>query len=122
MSKKIVIIDDDKVTLTILTMTLLRQKYQIFSALDGAEGWDLIMKEKPDIVISDMLLPKIDGISLCQKIKANSDLKGIKVILMSAIKNLALQMEAKGSGADEFIEKPIDMNGLLNLLNKFKTD
>lgn len=121
MNKKIVIIDDDKVTLTILTMTLLRQKFEVFSALDGEKGLNLVEKERPSIVISDMLLPRIDGISLCQKIKENPELRHIKVILMSAIRNLALQFEAKHSGADEFIEKPIDMNSLLKLLNKYQS-
>jgi len=122
MKTKILIIDDDRVTLTMLEMILSRHGYQVLSAKDGAEGLDLITKEKPDAVISDMLIPKIHGLELCTKIRQDPQLKDIKVILMTAVyKGAAFQFEAKDSGADHFIEKPIDTNELLDKLDKLLT-
>jgi CheY-like chemotaxis protein len=113
MKSKILIIDDDRVTLTMLEMILSRHGYQVLSAKDGAEGLDLATKEKPDAVISDMLIPKI---------RQDPQLKDIKVILMTAVyKGAAFQFEAKDSGADYFIEKPIDTNELLDKLDKLLT-
>jgi CheY-like chemotaxis protein len=122
MKGKILIVDDDRVTLTMLEMILSRHGYQILSAKDGEEGWDLASKEKPDAVISDMLIPKIHGLDLCAKIKQDPQLKDIKVILMTAVyKGAAFQFDARDSGADHFIEKPIDTNALLVELEKLLT-
>jgi len=122
MKSKILVIDDDRVTLTMLEMILSRHGYQVLSAKDGAEGLELAAKEKPDAVISDMLIPKIHGLELCTKIKQDPQLKDIKVILMTAVyKGTSFQFEAKDSGADHFIEKPIDTNELLDKLDKLLT-
>lgn len=120
MSKKIVVIDDDRITLTMLEMVFSRHGFQVFSAQDGAEGYELAQKEKPDILISDMLLPKIHGTELCKKIKETPELKQTKVILMTAVyKGPSFRFEARDCGADDFIEKPIDMKDLLSRIDKF---
>lgn len=122
MKSKILVIDDDRVTLTMLEMILSRHGYQVLSAKDGAEGFELAAKEKPGVVISDMLIPKIHGLDLCTKIKQDPQLKDIKIILMTAVyKGAAFQFEAKDSGADHFIQKPIDTNELLDKLDKLLT-
>ena len=122
MKGKILIVDDDRVTLTMLEMILSRHGYQVLSAKDGEEGWQLASQERPDAVVSDMLIPKIHGLDLCEKIKKDPQLKEIKVILMTAVyKGAAFQFEARDSGADHFIEKPIDTNALLDELKKLLT-
>jgi CheY-like chemotaxis protein len=123
MNGKILIIDDDRVTLTMLEMILSRHGYQVLSARDGAQGLELASKEKPDAVISDMLIPKIHGLDLCTKIKQDPELEDIKIILMTAVyKGAAFQFEAKDSGADYFIQKPVDTKGLLEKLEKLLTN
>jgi len=123
MKGKILIIDDDKVTLTMLEMILSRHGYRTLSTMDGAEGLEIAIKEKPDAVISDMLIPKLHGLELCAKIKQDPQLKEIKVILMTAVyKGAAFQLESKESGADHFIEKPIDTNRLLAKLEELLTE
>jgi len=119
MAGKVLIIDDDRVTLTMLEMILSRHGYLTLSAKDGAEGLEIAIKEKPDAVISDMLIPKIHGLDLCAKIKQDPQLREIKVILMTDVyKGAAFHFEAKKSGADHFIEKPIDTNELLDKLDQ----
>jgi CheY-like chemotaxis protein len=123
MKGKILVVDDDNVTLTMLKMILSRHGYQALSAKDGKEGLDLASKEKPDVVISDMLLPRIHGLDLCKKIKQDPQLKKIKVFLMTAVyKGATFQLEAKSCGADHFIEKPIDTNELLSKLDESLTN
>ncbi len=117
MKRKILIIDDDRVTLTMLEMILSRHKYQVLSAQDGSQGLELIKEERPDAVISDMLIPKTHGLELCKMIKQDPDLAQTKVILMTAVyKGTTFKFEAKECGADFFIEKPINTNELLALL------
>jgi DNA-binding response OmpR family regulator len=114
--KKIIVIDDDKTTITMLTMILTKENYLVMSALDGEEGLEMIKSELPDLVVSDVLIPKIDGIDICEKIKKDPYLSHIKVILMTAIKNVMIQKEARTCGADGFIEKPTDSRQLLTMI------
>ena len=106
-----------------LEMILSRHGYQVQSAQDGETGLALAAKDKPDVVISDMLLPKIHGLDLCTKIKQDPQLKDIKVILMTSVyKGAAFQFEAKDSGADHFTEKPINTKALLEKLEQWLTN
>lgn len=119
MNKKIVVIDDDRVTLELLKRLLSQNEFQVFGAQDGKSGYELIQSEKPDLVISDLLLPKIHGLDLCQKIKEDPSLKKTKVILITATyKTAAFKHEIKESGAEEFIEKPIDTIELMKKIYK----
>lgn len=119
MKGKILIIDDDRGTLTMLEMILSRHGYQILCAEDGVAGLELVGKKKPDAVICDMLIPKMPGLELCKTIKQNPQLKEIKLILMTGVyKGAAFQSEAKKSGADHYMEKPIDTNELLDRLDE----
>lgn len=115
MSVKIVIVDDDRSTLALLERALIMRGFWVYSAKDGEEGFDLINKEHPDLVISDMLMPKIHGVELCKKIRATPELKHIKFIMMTGVYKGRFGLEeAFDSGADYFITKPIDMDNLLN--------
>ncbi len=116
---KIVIIDDDRITLAVIEKALILDGFWIYSAKDGEEGLELVKREKPDILISDMLIPKIHGIDLCKKVKESQELKHTRVILMSAVyKNITYKDLIMESGADDFMEKPVDLNTLKDKINK----
>lgn len=118
MAKKIVVIDDDKVTRKLLTEILSRNGYETFGAHDGQEGIALVKWEQPDLVLTDLLIPIIDGIGVCQQVKTDADLAGTRVIVMSALKNPVLVREAKAAGADDFIDKPIKTEFLLEVVGR----
>jgi DNA-binding response OmpR family regulator len=118
MSKKVVIVEDDPVTLSLLKKAISEPGIEVLTAQDGATGLALIQGMKPDLVISDMLISKIHGIELCKKIKEDVTLKDIPVILMSAVyKDYRFKYDIESSGADFFIEKPIDMKNLLSIIH-----
>ena len=120
---KIVIIDDDRITLAVIEKALILDGFWIYSAKDGEEGLELVKREKPDILISDMLIPKIHGIDLCKKVKESQELKHTRVILMSAVyKNITYKDLIRESGADDFMEKPVDLNTLKDKINKLLKD
>ncbi len=116
MARKIVVIDDDKVTRKLLTELLNRNGYEAYGAHDGMEGVALVKWEQPELVLTDLLIPLLDGIGVCQQVKSDPELSGIKVIVMSALKNPLLVREARDAGADDFIDKPIRTNTLLELI------
>lgn len=109
MNKKIVVIDDDPVTREILNKILSKDDFKVFLAKDGKSGYEVVLEEQPDLVLLDLLLPKIHGLDLCRIIKQEPNLKKTKVILMtSAYKSPAFRQDINVSGADDFIEKPLD--------------
>jgi len=114
MSIKIVVVDDDRATLALLERNLIMRGFWVYSAKDGEEGFDLINKEHPDLVISDMLMPKIHGVELCKTIRATPELEKTKIIMMTGVYKGRFGLEeAFDSGADYFITKPINMDNLL---------
>lgn len=119
MSYKIVIIEDEKVTLRLLEHTLKQAGFEVFTACDGSSGLKIVRDHIPAIVISDILLPIVDGLELTKKIKEDPKLARIKIILMSAVyKSQAYRTYIHESGADYFIEKPLDMKELLDYLKE----
>jgi len=120
---KIAIVDDDRVTLAVIEKALILAGFWVYSAKDGEEGLELVKREKPDILISDILMPKIHGVDLCKKVKESQKLKHTRVILMSGVyKKITYKDLIRESGADDFMEKPVDLNDLKDRINKLLKD
>ncbi len=109
--KKLLIVDDNLDILDYIEINL-SSEYNIYKATNGSMGLDVALEIKPDIIVSDIMMPIMDGIDMCKKIKSNSDLKQIPVILLTA-KSLDVQkVEGIESGANMYITKPFDVNYL----------
>lgn len=120
MAKKIAIIDDDHIIQESLQELLSDAGYAVSLAADGASGYDLIAREKPDLVVADILLPRLHGIALCEKIRANEEFKGMAIILMTGVyKDVNLRMYVHKGLADDFIEKPFREKDLLIKIEHF---
>jgi two-component system, OmpR family, alkaline phosphatase synthesis response regulator PhoP len=120
MGKKILIIDDDRVIQDSLQELFTEAGYAVLLAADGVSGFDLVTREKPDMVISDILLPRMHGIALCEKIRASDDLQQIPIILMTGVyKDVNLRMYVHKGLADDFIEKPFRETELLAKIEHF---
>ncbi len=116
---KILLVDDDQVTLRFLEHFLIDNNFFILTAQDGQSALKLALKDKPTPVVSDLVLPKIDGAELCKWIKHNPELKKTKVILMSATyMGSVLRSVAGDCGADAFVAKPIRSTELLEKIYK----
>jgi len=104
--KKILIVDDEKDLVEIIRLGLEPLGYQVFEAYDGQEGLEKARQIKPDLLILDLMLPKLDGYQVCRMLKFDVNYKEIPVILLTARaaeKDIAMGQEA---GADAFITKP----------------
>jgi two-component system nitrogen regulation response regulator NtrX len=108
---KILIIDDEKSIRKTLREILEYEKYQVDDAADGIEGLSLIEKEKYDIVLCDIKMPKMDGIEVLDKIMEMSG--DTSVVMISGHGNIETAVEAVKKGAFDFIAKPLDLNRLL---------
>lgn len=111
-SKKAVVVDDDEKVITLIEKTLIRNGFQVFSALEGQKALELVRREKPQVLITDILQPGLDGSQLCSTVNNDPELEDIKVIIITGVyteANFKLQMDCR---YDAFIEKPVDMNKL----------
>lgn len=84
--------------------------YRIFEAKNGQEGWDLAIKIIPDIIISDILMPDVDGYELCKRIKKDERTSHIPVLLLTALHSKEHEIEGLSCGADDYITKPFDIS------------
>ncbi|HRG54219.1 MAG TPA: response regulator, partial [Bacteroidia bacterium] len=108
---KILIIDDEKSIRKTLREILEYEKYQVDEATEGMEGLALIQKEKYDVVLCDIKMPKMDGIELLDRIILLSS--DIPVVMISGHGTIETAVEAVKKGAFDFIAKPLDLNRLL---------
>jgi DNA-binding NtrC family response regulator len=108
---KILIIDDEKSIRKTLREILEYEKYQVDEAADGVEGLNMVQKEKYDIVLCDIKMPKMDGIEVLEKIMQLA--ADMPVVMVSGHGNIETAVEAVKKGAFDFIAKPLDLNRLL---------
>lgn len=108
MAKKILIVEDEDLIAKVLAIRLEGLGYKVATAFDGEEGLAAVKKEKPDLVILDIGLPKIDGNTLCELIKTGADTKHIRVIMLTGKRLMGDMETAFSNGADFYINKPYD--------------
>ncbi|MFC3417358.1 hybrid sensor histidine kinase/response regulator transcription factor [Algoriphagus hitonicola] len=103
-----ILIADDHEDIRKYLRGLLEEEYEILEAEDGLAAWELINQEIPDVIISDVMMPRMDGIKLCQQVKSQITTSHIPVILLTARTSLSYEMEGLKTGAEDYITKPFN--------------
>lgn len=103
----ILLVEDNSEVRDYLT-ELLSEEYNTLEAIDGVEGYDKVIEHKPHLVISDVMMPRMDGFELCQKIKSNDTIAHIPVLLLTAKGTTQDQLFGTRKGADIYLTKPFD--------------
>ena len=111
--KKILIVDDEKEMVEMEAMRLEASGYQVLTAFDGESGIQMAQKEKPDIILLDIMLPKLDGYLVCAKLKRDSHCVDIPIILLTAVDHNYDPDLGRKVGADFYIMKPFEPKTLL---------
>lgn len=118
--RKILIVEDNKPLLDML-VEIFKPFYNIITAMNGIEGLDKAQSSLPDIVVSDVIMPKMSGVELCRAIKEDANICHIPVVLLTARNSVEQTIEGLTTGADDYITKPFNINILLarcnNLVN-----
>ncbi|NBC82459.1 MAG: response regulator [Bacteroidetes bacterium] len=109
---KLLVIDDNRDIVNYLRHEL-SDKYETLSAYDGEAGFQLATEKQPDLIISDVMMPRVDGIEFCKQIKHQTDTSHIPVILLTAKVAEEHQIEGYHFGADAYVTKPFNMKILL---------
>ncbi len=118
-AKKILVVEDDLVTQRILAARLEINGYKVITASDGEEGLKKARNEKPDLVMLDLMLPKMTGYEVCRMLKFDDKYKKIPIIVLSALDRQDEREKAVKAGADAVFVKPFDLELLLVKIREF---
>ena len=111
---KILLIDDDKALTTMLKLELEEKKFEVEIAYDGESGKKIALKKKFDLIILDVMLPRINGYELCKNLRYEID---TPVLIITSLNMLEDRLTGVNSGADDFLVKPFSISNLLSRIN-----
>ena len=115
MSKQtILVVDDEQDLLDLIEYNLKKEGYNVLKAENGVQGLEMAKEHNPNLVLLDIMMPKMDGIQVCEKMRSNPDLKSIPVIFLTARSDEKTEVEGLDTGADDFVTKPISTTKLLS--------
>ena len=120
--KRILVVDDEIYIVHILEFTLTMEGYEVLTAADGEEALRRLEQDRPDLVVLDVMMPKVDGYEVLRRIRADEDFRQMPVILLSAKGRPMDRETGLEIGADDYIVKPFSPRRLLekiqNLLER----
>jgi len=114
---KILVVDDEIYIVHILDFSLGIEGYEVMTALDGEQALAKVSQDKPDLIVLDIMMPKLDGYETCKALKSNPGTKDIPVILLSAKGRNVDQKVGFEVGADDYITKPFSPRKLVERIN-----
>jgi len=115
---RVLLVDDEPEIRLLTTIIVKRAGHEVIEAHDGEEAMKILEKERPDIILLDVMMPGASGWDICENIKANEELKDIPVVMftiMSGEKNIEKSFK---SGADAQVNKPFDIDNLLDTMER----
>ncbi|MEM8897097.1 MAG: response regulator transcription factor [Bacteroidota bacterium] len=112
--KKILIVDDEEDILDLLEYNLEQEGYQVARALDGEKAIELAVREKPDMILLDIMMPKLDGIETCRRIRSLPEMDKIYIVFLTARSEEYSELAGFEAGADDYISKPIKPRVLIS--------
>jgi twitching motility two-component system response regulator PilH len=118
MGKLVLVIEDDPDQRRLLERMLVASGWRVATAPDGESGLDAARTHRPDAIVLDVMMPRLNGFQACRQLKADSALTGIPVVMCTSKDQPADQYWATEVGADGFLAKPVDINRLVQMLER----
>ena len=122
MPKKILLVDDEPTIVKVLTSRLKANGYDVITAADGQEALNIFRTETPDLVILDVMLPKVDGYRVCRLLKFDEKFKHVPILMLTARVQESDEQTGKAVGADAYLPKPFDAQTLLAKIKELIRD
>ena len=117
--KKILVVEDEETLLELESILLTVKGYEVEGVMDGQTALEAVAVMKPDLVLLDIMLPKIDGFEVCRRVKANEGTQHIPVIMLTGKKDKEAFAMGEEAGADWFLTKPFKSAMLIESINRF---
>ncbi len=115
--QKILIVDDEPDILELIEYNLKKEGYQVFTAANGLEAISQAKKHHPDLIVLDIMMPKLDGIEACRQLRAMSEFKSTFMVFLTARSEEYSEISGFNVGADDYIAKPIKPRALISRIN-----
>lgn len=112
--KTILVVDDEQDLLDLIEYNLKKEDFKVLMAEDGKEGIEMARKHRPDLILLDIMMPKMDGLEAVEQIRNDRDLKRIPVIFLTARGDEKTEVEGLNRGGDDYITKPISTTKLMS--------
>ena len=109
----VLVVDDDPVIVKLLQVNFEMEGYAVITASDGLEGLEMARQERPDAIVLDVMMPKMDGLEVARTLKADESTRSIPILLLSAKAQQADVQAGVATGADDYLTKPFDPLDLL---------
>jgi len=113
-NQTILVVDDEQDLLDLIEYNLKKENFNVLRAENGKEGIREAREHKPDLVLLDIMMPNMGGLEVCEKMRADEELKHIPIIFLTARSDEKTEIEGLDKGADDFITKPISTTKLLS--------
>lgn len=117
--KKILVVDDEPFIVETLRFALEHAGYSCLLAYDGEDGIRMAREENPDLILLDIMLPKLNGFQICRLLKFDERYRHIPIIMLSARAQARDRLIGKEIGADEYVTKPFDLPALLQVIARY---
>ena len=104
----VLVVDDNKITTKLLNRYLTPAGFNVKEAYDGVECLERVEEAKPDAIVLDVMMPRMDGYETVRRLKAEAENRNIPVVIVTALNDVANQVKAIEAGADDFLSKPIE--------------
>lgn len=114
---KVLLVEDVEDTRLFMRLALEDQGFIVFEAEDGHAAVASAARETPDVILMDLTLPRMDGFAAAKLMRQNNELKNVPIIAVTAHQETGFRTDAKASGFDAYVTKPIDMHWLKELIN-----
>ena len=118
-TKRVLLVEDFEDSRFSLSKLLQIEGYEVMEAGDGAQAIDLARKNRPDLILMDLTLPILDGISATREIRQDQAMEGVPIIALSGHDLTDVQAKAIDAGCTDYITKPIDFNILITIMAKY---
>ncbi|HID52125.1 MAG TPA: response regulator [Anaerolineae bacterium] len=113
LSQSVLIVDDEQMTRSLLRMMLQREDYRIYEAGDGVEALTAVHQYRPDLILLDVMMPNMDGLTVCKRLREDVKTADMPIILLSAKTQSSAIREGLQAGADLYLTKPVPRDVLL---------
>jgi CheY-like chemotaxis protein len=117
--RRILYIEDDPDNMLLVRRIIQTEGHEMLEAFDGESGWNVAMRERPDLIFMDLFLPGMDGFELTRKIKNTPKLRHIPVVVLTAYGHPEMERKAKEAGCDGFLHKPAGIRQIQEVLRQF---
>jgi DNA-binding response OmpR family regulator len=117
--KKILVVDDEVDLIKTIQFSLELEGYKVLVSYNGEDALAQARKENPDLILLDIMLPKLDGYKVCRLLKFDEQYKHIPILMMTAKTQEKDKLMGKETGADEYITKPFDMEELMEKIKAY---